>query len=300
MAMASFFRLGLIISVFSFWQRHSASGFLIVEKHTRNRLVTVSSMSATRQAETVITTLDSLSDFLLTQCASQDSDPEGVRLSLLKSRLEYIVLSGVSTGLSTITGAGQGLFATQDCPKGELLTCYPGDALMDISADPWRILAWGDHVRQQGANTKMDELDDSLFGYMLTVDDDYGILGLPDCSDSTTSPGSYLGHFANDGAALVSTPNKNDFETSERIYTSETNSKCNAKHTSIAGGSHMATIATRDIRAGEEIFVTYGPEYWAGIQKLAKSRKMEQLGLGIGLSFVSIGAALALLLLEHS
>ena len=35
----------------------------------------------------------------------------------------------------------------------------------------------------------------------------------------------------------------------------------NAVHTDL-GGLHMATIATRNIHVGEEILVTYGPDYW--------------------------------------
>lgn len=37
----------------------------------------------------------------------------------------------------------------------------------------------------------------------------------------------------------------------------------NAMHKTIGeDGLHVATVATRDIEAGEEILVTYGPDYW--------------------------------------
>jgi hypothetical protein len=99
----------------------------------------------------------------------------------------------------------------------------------------------------------MVDLDDTvLLGYVLGVDDDHGILALPDLDQDP----AYLGHFANDGGTL---PTR---EAELSTYVIESDDRSNARHQGIAGDSHMVTIATRNICAGEEIFVTYGPEYW--------------------------------------
>jgi hypothetical protein len=36
----------------------------------------------------------------------------------------------------------------------------------------------------------------------------------------------------------------------------------NVRHNPLAGGLHLGTFATKNIKKGDEILVTYGPEYW--------------------------------------
>ena len=108
---------------------------------------------------------------------------------------------------------------------------------------------------------------------------------------------AYAGHYANDGAGHMAfeKPNsKNNFyaalelgldtdgmndndnddddddgeigvEENIAAYVLTSIEIANAMHRSIdEEGSHIVTVATRDIQAGEEIFVTYGPDYWLG------------------------------------
>ena len=49
---------------------------------------------------------------------------------LLSSRLDMPFLKSTKVGPSTIDGAGRGLFATVDINEGEVITCYPGDAVL--------------------------------------------------------------------------------------------------------------------------------------------------------------------------
>jgi hypothetical protein len=69
----------------------------------------------------------------------------------------------------------------------------------------------------------------------------------------TADPG-YLGHMINDCASL---------ECVDKLaeYALAAATRACAAHVAIEG-CHMATIATRDIAAGEEVFVSYGPGYW--------------------------------------
>jgi hypothetical protein len=183
----------------------------------------------------------------------EKEDPEIIKLSLLYTRLN-LNLNRTHVGPSTITGgtAGRGLFASCDCKEGDLLTCYPGDAFVIIPDDSipseWTVL-WGDHVADPEA---YDIIDNNLLGYMVHAYDDYGVVGLPSLAEDP----AYLGHFANDGCADVPL-----CEADLAPYNIESDRLANAMHDDL-GESHMVTTATRDISKGEEIFVTYGPEYW--------------------------------------
>ena len=74
---------------------------------------------------------------------------------LARERLLCARLSGLELARTRISSlgavAGRGVFATRDIQKGELITCYPGDALIAL-AGPSR--PWG----------KEDEGDDVIFG----------------------------------------------------------------------------------------------------------------------------------------
>jgi hypothetical protein len=55
---------------------------------------------------------------------------------LLSSRLDMPFLKSTKVGPSTIEGAGRGLFATVDINEGEVITCYPGDAVLYEMSSP--------------------------------------------------------------------------------------------------------------------------------------------------------------------
>lgn len=183
------------------------------------------------------------------------------RLSLVRTRLEHLQLNRTMLGTSTIAGAGRGLFCACDSKEGDLLTCYPGDALVTIpdfnedgntgggfgSSVEYTVL-WGNHVPQKD---QTESLDENLRGYLLHAQENYGVLGLP----SMDADPAYLGHFVNDGGQLLSQKGFTD-------YILDSFENANAKHRDVQDGSHMVLIATRDLTKGEEIFVTYGPEYW--------------------------------------
>ena len=226
---------------------------------------------------------------------------------------------------STIRTAGLGLFAHTNCPKGTLLTCYPGDALIDLSqvqaADRTTVvgpdkeghddnaaaatddagmdrsrITWGSHIKKNGRIRTILQQE-----YMLrAVYDHFGIVAIPELTyfvvggdgdgdttidvtnNSTTPPPpiemnvmmldpSYLGHFANDGIQIPPT-----CETELAPYVIQSSNTANAVHQPCEG-CHMVTIATRDIHAREEIFVSYGPEYWIEQHYCYNNNKQEAL-----------------------
>eukprot|EP00978_Attheya_sp_CCMP212_P043214 scaffold278002_cov50-Attheya_sp.AAC.1 len=133
------------------------------------------------------------------------------------------------------------------------------------------IVIWGEHVDE---TIRWDE--DAVFDgygsmedrgggrplteYALEVCDSYTLLGVPDLDANP----AYYGHFANDAAghfAGVSNGFGVGVEEGLAAYVLESVERSNAKHRPLEK-SHMVTVATRDISEGEEIFVTYGVDYW--------------------------------------
>lgn len=225
------------------------------------------------------------------------------RETLLTIRLN-ISLNRTRIGESGIDGAGRGLFAMEDIAKGEIITCYPGDALLceygygedddgeveeddeecsneDYSEEEEFIheVLWGEHVpteerMEEGAVFDgIKELSiPPLTSYAVSVDDVYSIVGLP----ALDKDPAYYGHFSNDGAAHFflsghhHRSSKGSLEETISAYGKKSAALSNAEHVPLdanggsfeLGGLHIVTVATKDIKEGEEILVTYGHDYW--------------------------------------
>jgi hypothetical protein len=228
-----------------------------------------------------------------------------VRETILSTRLPDLKLNKTIIDISTIPGAGRGLFASKDIAKGEVVTCYPGDALLCSSAseedvddfgslnfeisdcnfdldgeepdfdeeEEWdfdETIIWGSHVDE------VDRLEDSvvflkdtsikeysspsLTHYTLEVCEKYSIMGMP----SLDSYPAYHGHFANDGAGHFARKKMDSGASIEEeiaAYVNQSIGSSNAKHENV-DGLHMVTVATKDIKEGDEILVTYAVDYW--------------------------------------
>ena len=183
-----------------------------------------------------------------------------VKKRLLRTRFQDLELDRCAVGKSAIHG--RGLFATRDIAPGELVTLYPGDAL----------LSWPDGdaaSRSAGCEIK------ALFGSHVPNDEQTAedlfvraanarAYELPTSVPSLTIVGdpardadpSYLGHLANDGAAIVAGD-----EASRAAYAAASAARANADHWTLEG-AHHATVATRPIAAGDEVLVSYGEGYW--------------------------------------
>jgi len=150
---------------------------------------------------------------------------------------------------------GLGVFAKQNINKGELITFYPGDF---VEYTPNEDSHLPNHFtilyRSQRFENKFGEVSDSKYrdnDYAFEVNSFYGIIG---CNHFTDDP-NYLGHFINDGAKTNST------EKSNEIYLQISNLKRNCQF-HILKDLHVAIVATKNINIGEELFITYGLNYW--------------------------------------
>lgn len=178
-----------------------------------------------------------------------------VCLRLLSTRFPDLMLNRCYIANSTIPNAGFGVFAKRDINDGELITLYPGDAVLidnhKDDEDAVMAVMFGSHIKQEDRN--FDRVTTSFArGYEMEINDNTSIIGDPNLGDYA----AYLGHFINDGASLDSFDQK-----SREIYLKETLSKFNAA-VLVFEGAHMGAVATRKILKGEEVFLSYGEGYW--------------------------------------
>jgi hypothetical protein len=177
---------------------------------------------------------------------------------------------GLGIGPSSIPNAGRGLFATRSFVRGEVITCYPGDGIVytapnvmmddnddDDDDEQVESVIWANPdatVESSPSRSQTNSWD--LEEYTLRVNDKFSVIGVPSNNDND-DPHFYFysGHYANDGACLVGG------DAGMSTYVLESNALANAMHMNV-DDCHMVTLATRSIAPGEEILVTYGPEYW--------------------------------------
>lgn len=164
---------------------------------------------------------------------------------IMNTRFPSLPLSRLRVELSSVAeGAGRGVFATEDCLEGDLLTCYPGDILLHPTG-------FIPPPKEKGIDDDAT-LRDLLSRYCIGMTEEYAIMGLPTLDQDM----AYAGHLINDGIAKPP-------ETEDQLeqYLEESEAKANAQLIPLEN-LHMVAIATRDIQKDEEVTVFYGPIYW--------------------------------------
>lgn len=156
------------------------------------------------------------------------------------------------------TTHGVGVFAARNISSGELVTFYPGDAVEYMPNKdrhlPNCLTASLFSQRMEDRFSDKDELrtvgrDND---YAVDINDSYAIVGSPFFNNNP----DYAGHLINDGAKSSSTAQ------SDAIYCRVSALKRNCLFRTLKGDLHLAIVAGRDIKEGEELFVSYGTKYW--------------------------------------
>lgn len=187
-----------------------------------------------------------------------------VCLKLLSTRLPNVRLNRCFVAPSTVKDAGNGLFASRDIANDELITMYPGDAVLiakqqqeptedtDEKAPPVVGVIFGNHIQVENRDPNLVSTPEAK-RYEMRINQQTSIVADPNLGFDDAA---YLGHYANDGAALLK------FDAASRqAYSKASMERQNSAHF-VMEGAHMVTVATKPIRKGEEIFVSYEEGYW--------------------------------------
>mmetsp|Transcript_17982 Transcript_17982/g.37164 ORF Transcript_17982/g.37164 Transcript_17982/m.37164 type:complete len:334 (+) Transcript_17982:186-1187(+) len=199
-------------------------------------------------------------------CDNKDKhvELERIRRNLIATRLSDLHLNRCFVAPSSIPGAGLGVFANRRILVGELLTLFPGDALLlwngsvgDVGAGLGVVLGSNN---SNGNNKNVDDAaaaqqysSDKARLYELKIGDKRSIVG----NAQQTAEPAYIGHLINDGCTLTNRSNA-----ARTRYSRESAACCNAVFEDIHQGCHYMVVASKEIQTGEELFASYGEGYW--------------------------------------
>lgn len=149
---------------------------------------------------------------------------------------------------------GMGVFARTDINEGGIVTFYPGDVVEytpneDRDSNDHVVFACLSDREKSRSQTVEAAFKDNNYAFSLSKK--YTMIGNP----FFNSDPSYMGHLINDGAKSGSSSQ------SVALYQKITLLKRNCEFYDLHD-LHLAVVACRDIKEGEELFVSYGPDYW--------------------------------------
>jgi hypothetical protein len=222
-----------------------------------------------RRQPPTTTIKDSISS-LITADEQQPQQQDPVCLSLLRTRFSDLTLNRCHVGPSTIPNAGQGLFARRDILPGELITLYPGDALLiwketvgqfyissttTSASDEGSVsVMFGNHIplanrevysRQVITNAARDF--EVKIGPVTSIVADPNLIHDP----------AYLAHMINDSECL----REEDTLEARNDYSQRSAQQHNAAIVPLED-CHYGAVATKRIPTNTEIFISYGEGYW--------------------------------------
>ena len=178
-------------------------------------------------------------------------------MNMLATRCSNLLLNRCHIGPSKLPGAGLGLFASRDIKAGEMITLYPGDALLywkngrvASGSRECSGVVFGAHIPEEEKDAARVTTE-SARQYEAGASSTLSCVGDP----RRDSDPAYMGHFANDGAMCDSAGGD------QEMYREASSIAANADHVTLEG-CQLATQATKDIASGAEIYVSYGEGYW--------------------------------------
>lgn len=151
----------------------------------------------------------------------------------------------VRTEVKASTVAGQGVFALVDIEPGQLVTLYPAHCVINTERSAAGNCTL-DPTMPAELVAKVEADKDLLSQYMYTFSN-INIIGHP----QMPLHHRYHGHMINDSCTLAAQGDN---------YDQYSAAHANVEFLVVPAGVTM--IATRKILAGDEVFTTYGAEYW--------------------------------------
>jgi hypothetical protein len=215
-----------------------------------------------------------LTDSLLTGLAKMDKimSPEFLdKCGGSLKQLDSNIVKSVEVAESSITGAGKGLFATKNIKAGSIVSFYPahtlgvesGDQVIFVSRDEADKQYFRDYPPD--ASSYLHATDQPIFNRPsfladLGAETKDSPLYLDVNPNREVSP-AWVSHYINDGAIMPE-----NTEAGVSVYYTESKTKKNCIHVPFGPSPIIATVATKKIKKGEELFTSYGCVYWIGVQ----------------------------------
>ena len=170
---------------------------------------------------------------------------------------------------SSIEGAGKGLFATKNIQRGSIVSFYPAHALgVELGENQLWVSSNDEEYFSKnppGSSSYLHATDQPIFNRpSLLADISPELKDVPiylDANPNRAVDQLWVSHYINDGAIVTS----ND-EMGVSHYYEQSKRKKNCIHIPFGPSPIMATVATRKIKKGEELFTSYGCVYWLGVQ----------------------------------
>ena len=232
-------------------------------------------------------------------------DESIIRMNLLRTRHGNLELDKCRIDVSTIPDAGYGVYATTTIQRNEFITLYPGDAIiqwkhkdhLDPATDGGIQIFFGTHIPESErtaaaldnnnfhCKNSSDDSKHRIFmnhipsarGYEVRVNDTISVIGDP----NRKSDSAYLGHMINDYCTIQG----NNTQTEEEIirqYNIQSIQKSNCKIQVGIDQCHVEIVATRDIASDEELFLSYGSNYWLSRRIVTESTSSDPVPLEQG------------------
>ena len=170
---------------------------------------------------------------------------------------------------SSIAGAGLGLFATKNIKSGTIISFYPAHSLGVDGGDQLRFscLPSDEKYFQEHPSTASSYLhctDQPLFkriSVLTQLSEDLKDVPLYlDVNPEREIVGAWVSQMINDGAAVESNSEEGVLD-----YYQASGKKRNCIHIPWGPSPIMATVTTKKVKKGEELFTTYGGTYWLGV-----------------------------------
>ncbi len=182
---------------------------------------------------------------------------DGARMALLSTPVPVFGCK-VSVEIRESSIHGLGVFATRNMDENTCFTFYLGD-VVEYYPDGNRTT---NHRKVAKCSTRavpyMKQEKDlaiamqALEPYALTVDKRVTVTGHPLCKDDPWN----IGHFVNDRFSYDGDKMNGD------IYLKLSSKRANCKYHIFGKNLHVGLITTRQITKDEELFATYGVDYW--------------------------------------
>ncbi|KAL3940306.1 MAG: hypothetical protein SGBAC_005133 [Bacillariaceae sp.] len=190
--------------------------------------------------------------------------------SQLKTLNSQIVKS-IEVKESSIPGAGLGLFATKNIKAGSIVSFYPAHTLGIEHEDEFLFVSNNDQNRDYflknppDASSFLHATDQPIFNrpsIMAATAPEIKTAPLYlDVNPHRPVSPAWVSHYINDGATM-----KENSVAGVEDYYLNSKTKKNCIHIPFGPSPILATVATKKIKKGDELFTSYGCVYWIGVQ----------------------------------